>query len=315
MSEIATLEQFSEQLAQADEYQGDSPQAEDVELAQPEAEAQGDDQPEAEETEVEQEKDGEEGQAEEQPSEDPVIEWETASGEKYSVPVSELKNGYMRQADYTQKTQELARLREAAQQQIQQQFQEVQQYAQELGQLQLQSAYIQQLEAQIAQINRHDDPVAYNAAVNELILAQQKQQQLTAQIAQVQQRRMAEQQQAFLAAQQKAAQELTSGPNALPGFGKELVQKLNETGRAYGLDDQELSLITDPRHIRILHDAMKYRELQAKKPAVVNKVKQAPIKPPKQTSSKPAVGVEQDLKRFKTKPDVDSLAKLLQHAM
>lgn len=39
----------------------------------------------------------------------------TVDGEELEVPVSELPNGYMRQADYTRKTQEAARMRQEAQ--------------------------------------------------------------------------------------------------------------------------------------------------------------------------------------------------------
>lgn len=255
--------------------------------------------------------DGDDDQPDGESLDDKVIKWKTAAGEEFEAPVAELKQGYMRNQDYTHKMQTLARERDTANQQLQQQYQQVGQYAQELGALQMQATYVKQLEASIGQINRHDDPVGYNAAVNELLMAQRQRDGLAAQVTQIQQGRTLEQQQAFTAAQKQAAAELASGPNALPGFGKELVKKLNDTGRDYGLSDQDLAGIVDPRHIRILHDAMKYRELQTKKPAAVNKTKAAPTRPARQTRSVPPSTVGKALKSFDAAPSIDSMARLM----
>lgn len=55
--------------------------------------------------------DDEEEDDDEGEDEDPVISWETKSGEKVEVSLSELKNGFMRTRDYTQKTQEAAEIK------------------------------------------------------------------------------------------------------------------------------------------------------------------------------------------------------------
>lgn len=239
---------------------------------------------------------------------DPVIEWTTSSGEKFSVPKSELQNGYMRTQDYTHKTQALAQEREQVTQAAIQKFHEVQAYAKELGQLSMQDSYIQQLEQEIQRTDRNSDPIGYNAVVSDLLMARQQREGLASRIAQVQNTRTQEQQQLFAQAQQQAIKALSDGPQALPNFGPELVKRMNDTGKQYGLTEQELGGITDPKYIRILHDAMLYRELQAKKPAAVSKAKAAPSK---QVRSQPAQPIERVAKNFDRAPTIEGMAALL----
>ncbi|SPA24576.1 hypothetical protein CBM2637_A150029 [Cupriavidus taiwanensis] len=245
-----------------------------------------------------------------------VVTWETASGEKFEAPVSELKAGYMRSQDYTHKTQALAKDREAAQQHIEQQLQTVQAFSKDYGELYATNQQLQQLESAIGQINQYEDPVGYNTAVNNLLLLRQHRDQVAGRIQQFQQFKAGESQQQLAAAQRKAAQELSDPNTGIKGFGKELVQKLNATGHDYGFSDEELAgtAMADARMIRVLHDAMQFRAMQAKAPKVLEKVKNAPPKPAKQTASKPASGIEKDIKQFQSKKDLNSFARLLAHS-
>lgn len=310
MSENTTIEQLAEQWEQPEDTE-----LQEGDPAQPEGEANSADQPGGEQDEDLQ--DDPDGSAGDQPAgelpDEQVVEWETSSGEKFSAPVAELKAGYMRSQDYTHKTQELARERDSLSQHVQQQFQQVHQYAQELGALQLHNQVIQRLEASIAQINRYDDPTGYSSAVSELMMATKQRDGLAAHLQNVQQARTQEQSQAFQAAQKQAAAALSTGPDAIPGFGKELVQKLNVTGRDYGFSPEEMSTITDPRHIRVLHDAMKYRELQAKKPEALKKVQAAP-KPAPQTRSVSPNTVQKAVKSFNARPSIEAMAVLMNAA-
>ncbi|OMG85398.1 hypothetical protein [Achromobacter xylosoxidans] len=310
MDESTTIEQLVSQMAQSDD-----PELQEGDPAQPEGEANSAVQPAGEQDDDPQ--DDPDGSSDDNPAaaspDDQVIEWETSSGEKFSAPVAELKAGYMRNQDYTHKTQELARERDSFNERVQQQFQQVQQFAQALGELHVQDRIVKQLEANIAQINRYDDPTGYSSAVSELMMATKQRDGLAAHLQTVQQARTQEQHQAFLAAQKQAAAELSTGPNAIPGFGKELVQKLNVTGRDYGFSPEEMSTITDPRHIRVLHDAMKYRELQAKKPEAMKKVAAAP-KPAPQTRSVPPNTVQKAAKSFAAKPSIEAMAVLMNAA-
>lgn len=313
MDEITTLEQFAGAMANADES-GEDEGGEELDNGQPEGEPQNDDQP-GEAGEEESQEEAEEGEEQGAPesSDDTVISWETASGEKFEVPVAELKSGYMRDQDYRHKTQALVHERESFQKHADQQLGHIQEFAKDYGELHATQRDIQQLESVIGQINQADDPVSYNTAVNNLLLLRQHAGQVAGRIQQYQAFKSHEAQQAHAAAAQKAIEDL-SGPNGIPGFGKELVQKWNKAGREYGFSDEELSMTTDPRYLRVLNDAMRFRELQAKKPAAVGKVKSAPQKPARQTASAPASTIERDAKAFNAKPTVESFARMLAHS-
>ena len=277
------------------------------------------DQPETESEDGKSDVDGQESDTDEddeneQPETDSiddgvVVKWKTAAGEDFEAPLSELKAGYMRNQDYTQKAQALAQDRKTAQEQVNQQFQQIQQYASQLGEFALVDRTIQQLEAQLRSMNMHDDPTTYNAVSNQILMAHRQRDGLAAQFAQIQQSRTVEQHQAVIAAQQQAATELATGPNALPGFGPELIKRMNETGKSYGLTEQELGQIVEPKYIRILHDAMKYRELQAKKPEAIKKAQAA--KPARQTRSAPTSTVQRAAKSFNANPSIEAMAVLM----
>jgi len=63
----------------------------------------------------------------------------------------------------------------------------------------------------------------------------------------------------------------------LPGYTPEVDAKITQTAlRDYGLRPEELMGLSDIRYAKILHDAVKYRELQTQKPLTEQKVKVAP---------------------------------------
>lgn len=281
-----------------DELDEDQPEGES------DADESGDDQQgdEADESD-------EDDQPEEESSDDAaVIKWKTAAGEEFEAPLSELKAGYMRNQDYTQKAQALANDRRAVQEHFNQQVQQIQQYAPLYGQIALYDAQIQQLESQLRSMPAQDDPISYNALSNQILMAQRQRDGVAARVAQIQQDRTAEQQQYLITAQQQAAAELASGPGALPNFGPDLIKRMNEYGKSQGLTDQELGAIAEPKYIRILHDAMKYRELQAKKPAAIKKAQAA--KPARQTRSVPPSSVQKAAKSFSANPSIEAMATM-----
>ena len=304
---ITSIDQLAAALV-ADETE------QDVENAQPEAEAQNDGQQEQPELEVEQEQpvEGEGDQPATESLDDKVVAWETSGGEKFEVPVAELKLGYMRQQHFTHETQNLAREREQAAQQVQQQFQIAQTFAQDLGTLHFVNEQIAALEQAIPTMDKNSDPVAYFDAVSQLQLLERHRTGVTTRVQQVHQQRTAEQQQQFQQAKQKMVAELQT---AIPSFGQELAVKLDTTAKGYGFSEQEMSAMTDPRFVRILHDAMQFKALQAKAPGAVNKVKAAPIKPTKQASTAVSGGAEQQIKQFAKNKTLGNFAALLQQTM
>ena len=48
----------------------------------------------------------------------------------------------------------------------------------------------------------------------------------------------------------------------IPNWSPETNQALLSTGKDYGFTDAELNSIVDPRHVKVLHDAMQWRKLQ-----------------------------------------------------
>jgi hypothetical protein len=311
--EITSIDQLAAALG-ADDTQDVDESQQDAEHAQPDAEAQNGDQQDPAEVEAEQEDpvQGEGDQPGTESLDDKVVSWETASGEKFEVPVAELKTGYMRDQDYRHKTQNLAQEREQATQQVREQFQAAETFAKDLGTLHLVNEQIAALEQAIPTMDKHSDPVAYFDAVSQLQMLERHRTGITSRVQQVQQQQHAEKQQQQQQAMQKMLTELQT---AIPNFGKELVGKLDNTAQGYGYTSQELAAMTDSRFVRILHDAMQFKALQAKAPSTVNKVKAAPIKPTKQASTAVDSGIQKQVRSFAQKKDLNSFAKLLEHTM
>ncbi len=73
----------------------------------------------------------------------------------------------------------------------------------------------------------------------------------------------------------------------IPGWNEELAKNIAVTGREYGFSNEELSNLTDPRAVKLLHDASQWRKLQASKPTVDKKVATASptVKPGAKTSA------------------------------
>lgn len=301
-----------DQLAAA--LEADDPQP-DAEHAQPDEEAQSGDpevQPEQEDDQQQEVENEGDQPATPESLDDTVVSWETGSGEKFEVPVAELKLGYMRDQDYRHKTQTFAQEREQATQTIQQQFQVAQNYAQDLGVLHAVNSQIAALEQALPTMDRLSDPMGYMDAMTQLQQLRENRAGIATRVQQLEQQRQTEQQQQLQQAQQRMVSELQT---SIPNFNAELVGKLDATAQGYGFSTQELKAVTDPRFVRILHDAMQFKALQSKAPGAVQKVKAAPIKPAKQASTATTTGVEIQAKKFAKNKSLDNFAALLQHTM
>ena len=96
----------------------------------------------------------------------------------------------------------------------------------------------------------------------------------------------------------------------LPNFTAETAEKIKKAAREYGIGDQELNSIADARYVHVLHDAMKWRALQADKPRAMQKVAQAPqvVRP---AAAQPKPTNRAALDRLKTNGRVQDLAAFL----
>jgi hypothetical protein len=292
MTEALSLNDFASQLSAASEQTGqatDAPEAEGQELPETEettsevTESEGEQSQEGDETEA---TDSEDGQAEKAPDEEMVIKWKTASGESYEAPLKELKDGYLRHSDYTQKAQQLSQERERAQAAVMQQFEQVQAFGPELGRLQ----GIQERIAQYQSIKQSDwqalqaqDPQQYNAMVNDFLLLREQGKEITQSIEVKKQRFALDRQQEAVAAQQAASEHLRK---AVKDFGDKHLAAMNDHMLKKGLKTEDLTQVVArlgkqlaPAVLEAIHEAAQWRALQDKKPDIANRAKAIPPKP------------------------------------
>jgi hypothetical protein len=272
-----------------------------------------DDEPEQIEA-AEPEGEGLAAQADEQPENtedvaDDFVETEF-EGKAYKVP-KELKEALLRQADYTKKTQEVAETRKqveeraqllAAQERVLQvnfdkavELREIQQRLSQYEQVDWQSL-VDHDPVQATKLN-----LAYQQLQRE---AAQKQQEFQ-QVAQQREQLNAHQLQQTL---EVAKKDLLA---RIPDFGAEVAAKIKESGKAYGLSAAELESVIDPRYVHVLHDAMKWRALQAQKPQAMQKVAEAPkVVKPQAQQPKPRIN-QAATDRLKKSGRIEDLAAFL----
>jgi len=237
------------------------------------------DETEEEELETDDEVDEEESD-EEQPVESIKLK---VNGEEIEKPLDEIVALAQQGLDYTKKTQEVAEKRkelESLENQIRMQEQNLQQ----------QSMLNSELIQDVAKITALDQQLSEYQNVNweelsdsDFVTAQKKfftfnqlQQQRSNLVSQFESKR----QEALNKQQQMVAEKVAKGREVLakeiPNWSQETTQEIISTGREdYGFTDAELNAIVDPRHVRVLHDAMQWRKLKSKNSVVKKKVSRA----------------------------------------
>lgn len=240
-------------------------------------------------------------------------------GKESKVRLSEAIAGYQRQADYSQKTAELAEARKVLATEFEAVRAERAQYAQLLTALdqQLKSS----TEPDWAKL-KADDPVEF--AIKRLEWQELQERRAAVQ---AEQERLAavstqEQQAAFQRMVQEERKKLL---DAVPAWRDEKVwerdrEALRAYGRKIGFSDDELSQATDSRAIVILQKAMKYDRLMAKKangkqvPPKASAPAPAPLKAG--SSNKPPAKVtarNEAMKRLAKTGSVQDAAKVFEH--
>lgn len=222
-----------------------------------------------------------EPEAEAEAEEDDPLVTVKIDGKAVEVKLSELKNGYQRQADYTRKTQEVSEARRAADAEFTKAQQERQTYAQNLQRLQIQTeALLQQQQATDWQALLESDPVEY--------LKQQRiAQEQHAKLNQIHQEQQRVQQQEAYEAQQRHAQHLQDQREQLiakiPQWKDETKAKaekaaLREFLLNEGYDDETVGSLADSRAVVIARKAMLYDQMVAKASAAAKKVSTLPTR-------------------------------------
>lgn len=209
--------------------------------------------------------DNDESDAEQEESDEEEIEYD---GEKYKVPKA-LREAFLRQQDYTQKTQAVAEQRRA----LEAQAAEMQREAEARQQLFAEYAEAYALDNQLKQYSQIDwaaliesDPQQAMLLDRQMRELQQNRDNLVASFTQ-------KQQQQALQAQQEAARRLQEGRAVLErdikGWSPEVAKQLNVYGQEAGFSAEELSNVSDPRYIKVLHKAWQFDQMmkqQATKP-------------------------------------------------
>jgi len=208
------------------------------------------------------------------------------NGEEVDKPLDEVISLAQQGADYTKKTQEVAEQRKA----LEDYAQTIQVQEQQLkAQVELQQA----LFGELAQITAIDQQLADFQAIdwnqlseNDFVEAQKlffTQNKLQTQRSQLVQQLEAKQQQLTQAQQKSLNERISKGKEILskeiPNWSPDTSKAIISAGKEYyGFSDDEMSSVIDPRHVKVLHDAMQWRKLQ-QNTGVKNKV----------TSAKPVI--------------------------
>jgi len=253
------------------------------------------DAPESAEAPEAQEAPQAEPEAQEAPEADEQTVTVKIDGKDVEVKLSELKNGYQRQADYTRKTTEVAEQRRAAEAESSKAREERNAYQGKLQNMQV------QLEAALQQQQQTDwtallesDPVEY---LKQQHLSQQRQATLSQVYAEQQkvagqvQAEQAQARQTYLAQQQD---ELLA---KLPDWKDAAKAKAEKTAlRDYlldsGYDSKTVESITDAKAVVLARKAMLYDQLVSKANAAAKKVSTLPTR-----VERPGVGENPGLDR------------------
>lgn len=239
---------------------------------------------------VEAEAEPEEPPEQETPEEDDPTVTIKIDGKDVEVKLSELKNGYQRQADYTRKTMELSEQRKATDAEINKARSERQQYQ---NGLQQQAALLQAQLQEQQQIDWQkllaDDPIEY---LKQQHLAQSRQAALQRTFAE-QQRvasiNQAEQQQAYQSYLTQQQDELLA---KLPDWKDETKAKaeraaLIEFLKDTGYTQKEIDNVADHRAVVMARKAMLYDKMMSKAQTAAKRVQNLPQKTVKPSGGEP----------------------------
>ncbi|WP_353144775.1 hypothetical protein [Paracoccus sp. (in: a-proteobacteria)] len=163
---------------------------------------------------------------------------------------------------------------------------------------------------------RQRDPIAFTTAWDAYHESKAAYDQQQSQIAQYTQQQSETQQRALAAYQAEQMRELSARLPDLadPEKGAVLARQLTEAATEYGFAPDEVGQVTDHRALLILHDAMKYRQLQGQREKAQAKAEQArPISKPKaqKTADSGKKQSEVARNRMRQTGNVDDVARFL----
>ena len=275
-------------LEASDEQENDATPQEDSQEEPDEAESAVDES-EAEATEEE---------AEDQPSATfkVTVKGEDGADQTLDVDQKELIAGYQRQRDYTVKTQALAARERQAFEVVTQEIEKSR--AHYMQQAQLAHMAVRELAGM-----RSDEEMAVLAQTDPSLWVQEQQRAaaVRTRLQQIQQGVQSEQAQAQQMQAQQRQQLFSKAWDVLQEKGidkPKLAGIYQEASKRYGFGEQEFANVYDPRIVLALRDAVAYRALHDKKPAVQQKAQAAPKLP---ATKQPVARSETKIKQLETR--------------
>lgn len=275
-------------LEASDEQKDDATPQEDSQEEPDEAESAVDES-EAEATEEE---------AEDQPSATfkVTVKGEDGADQTLDVDQKELIAGYQRQRDYTVKTQALAERERQAFEVVTQEIEKSR--AHYMQQAQMAHMAVRELAGM-----RSDEEMAVLAQTDPSLWVQEQQRAaaVRTRLQQIQQGVQSEQAQAQQMQAQQRQQLFSKAWDVLQEKGidkPKLAGIYQEASKRYGFGEQEFANVYDPRIVLALRDAVAYRALHDKKPAVQQKAQAAPKLP---ATKQPVARSETKIKQLETR--------------
>jgi len=204
--------------------------------------------------------------------EEPSLHRVKVNGQELEVSLDELKSGYSRDSDYRQKTHSLSLERKNLEEEKGVLRQTYDTKLRELDEL-MQSAnsFISQGSEVDLKAMYEEDPQA--AAKLDFQMRQQREH-----LAELRKRSEVVKQQQYnqFLNEQKQLAEQAIPELSNPQKASDLKVRMRNTLSDYGFNDQEIGSLADHRFLKVLKDAMDYRNLKAAKPIVQKKVVNAP---------------------------------------
>ena len=275
-------------LEASDEQEDDATPQEDSQEEPDEAESAVDES-EAEATEEE---------AEDQPSATfkVTVKGEDGADQTLDVDQKELIAGYQRQRDYTVKTQALAERERQAFEVVTQEIEKSR--AHYMQQAQMAHMAVRELAGM-----RSDEEMAVLAQTDPSLWVQEQQRAaaVRTRLQQIQQGVQSEQEKALQMLDKQRQQLFSKAWDVLQEKGidkPKLAGIYQEASKRYGFGEQEFANVYDPRLVLALRDAVAYRALHDKKPAVQQKAQAAPKLP---ATKQPVARSETKIKQLETR--------------
>lgn len=307
------MDDVADNLIMDQEPAAEEPEADGLEDQAQEPDDESEQEEAVDETAEEDDDDQEAEEADEEPAE--TLYTVKVDGQERQVSLDELRRSYSGQGYIQEQMRTVAEGRK----QVEQLYHQLQQETQQVTALrqQLETGGIPTQPTPPSRDLFEKDPIGYMEAKikydDDLAKWQEKAQELQA----VTTRQQQMQQQALA---YTLKQEMAKLQQAIPEFadrekGPQLRNAILETGVEYGFAPEELSEVADSRAVRVLHDAMKYRQLMAARGDVQKRVDKArPMVKPGAKQSANAGKAKQRKQaegRMRSTGSVDDVAKFL----